>query len=243
MRKCVVAGCEHVRAPVVYDVLVLVHTPLVAEVADGVGNHVVARRRSYDLPVLALLVLRNPDGEGRQPVVALDVVVGGVVLNGEFVLRHAALPREAARGDGVEAVATVTGRQFLRLAEIAGSRIDWVGQNAVCAGLVVLLTRLLCEDSEGVDAADSEEVAGIIAIGRGRVFWCDNACTIEAAQTRSNGKGIGDHSLVAHDVVVCVGVFDDLTVVRHALRTREVAQIHRASRVQDETVVETFETL
>ena len=63
--KCVVARCEHVGARIVHDVLVRVHTSLVAEVADGIGGHVIACRRSHDLPVLALLVLRNSDWEGR----------------------------------------------------------------------------------------------------------------------------------------------------------------------------------
>lgn len=144
-------------------------------------------------------------------------------MNGEFVLRHATLSRKTAGGDGIEAVAAVAGRQFLCLAEIAGPRVDGVGQNAVSAGFVIFLARLLCEDSKGVDAADPKEVAGVVSVGRGRLFRRYHTFAVVATQTRPNRKGIGDHSVVACDVVVCVGVFDDLTVVCHAFRTREVA--------------------
>ena len=145
--------------------------------------------------------------------------------------------------DHVEALAAVARRQLAVAAEGARPRVDGRGQHAVGARSVPLLAPVVREDAVRVETADALEGAGVVAVGRRRAVGSNDALSVVAAHSRTDGQRVGDHAVHTLHVVIREGVFNDLPVVSDALRAGEGAGRHGAGVVQDERVVVALQTL
>ena len=65
----------------------------------------------------------------------------------------------------------------------------------------------------------------------------------ETTDSWSHRKWIGDVSIYTINIVICKGVFHDLTIIGDTSRTLEVTQIHGTGSVEDKSFIETLKTI
>ena len=223
-------------AGVVVSRPVLVHANLVAERAQRVRQNVIARRRQHEALVLALVVVWRLRGNRRVTIHTLDVVVCGELRRDVVELGHALDPDEAAAVDRSEAVAVVAGADLAAVADVALVHREHGRQLVVHASLVLLHTHAVREDARRRYAPNPREGAAPVALRRRSPRILDSS-PIVALDARTHREGVGGHAVVAGDVVVGVGILNNLALVRHTLRTREGAGFRRTLRGLDDGVV------
>lgn len=223
-------------AGVVISRPVLVHANLVAERTQRVRQNVIARRRQHKALVLALVVVWRLRGNRRVAIHTLDIIVRSELRRDVVELGHALDPDEAAAVDRSEAVAVVAGADLTAVADVALVHRQHGRQLVVHASLVLLHAHAVREDPRRRHAPNPREGAAAVAFRRRSPRVLDSVSVV-ALDARTNREGVGGHAVVAGDVVVGVGVLNDLALVRHALRTREGAGFRRTLCGLDDGVV------
>ena len=223
-------------AGVVVSRPVLVHANLVAERTQRVRQNVIARRRQHKALVLALVVVWRLRGNRRVAIHTLDIIVRSELRRDVVELGHALDPDEAAAVDRSEAVAVVAGADLTAVADVALVHRQHGRQLVVHTSLVLLHAHAVREDPRRRHAPNPREGAAAVAFRRRSPRVLDSVSVV-ALDARTNREGVGGHAVVAGDVVVGVGVLNDLALVRHALRTREGAGFRRTLCGLDDGVV------
>ena len=230
-RSGVVAGGIGIGALVVDDVLVPVHTALVAEVALFVVQNHITARSIHKATVLTLHEGRSGHRIGRETVHAHDEIARGLVRLGLIaVLRDTLQPVETAPMNHFEAVAVIASLDRSLQTQIALTHIRRNREDSVGAGSIPLLTALVREHTIDVEAANSIERTGIVAIRSRRAIGSNDAHSVVATNSWSHRERIGESTIDTLHVVICERIIHNLSIIGHTLSSQERASGRRAHR-------------
>ena len=105
------------------------------------------------------------------------------------------------------------------------------------------MTAFIGENPIHIQTSNSLKVTGVISIGSRRFFGSNYALSVETSHSRSSGKRIGYNAIHTLNVIIGESVLDNLAVVGYTLGSGEGTRSNRAGGVQDESIIEAFETL